>query len=59
MANPEHVKVLKKDAETATQKQFDPDETLSWDHLGGPDKEYLLKHLEQTRREIENSQCRM
>ena len=27
-------------------KKFDPDEILPWQHLGGPDKQYLLKHLE-------------
>ncbi len=44
------------DVETAAQKQFDPEETLPWEHLGGPDKKYLLGHLEQTRKEIDNSE---
>jgi len=26
------------------QKQFDADALLPWEHLGGPDKKYLLKH---------------
>ena len=47
------------DVETAAQKQFTPEETLPWDHLGGPGKEYLLGHLEETKKEIENSECRM
>lgn len=33
------------DIETAATKQFDPDEIFPWDHLGGPEKNYLLKHL--------------
>ena len=47
------------DVEVAAQKQFDPEETLPWEHLGGPDKKYLLGHLEETKKEIENSECRM
>jgi radical SAM family uncharacterized protein len=27
-------------------RKFEPDETLPWEHLGGPNKEYLLKHLQ-------------
>jgi len=34
------------DVEAAAQKQFNPDETLPWEHLGGPDKKYLLSHLD-------------
>ena len=34
------------DVEAAAQRQFDPDETLPWEHLGGPDKKYLLSHLD-------------
>ena len=33
--------------DTAAQKQFSPDATLPWDHLGGPQKKHLLKHLEK------------
>ncbi|HUT31068.1 MAG TPA: TIGR03960 family B12-binding radical SAM protein [Sedimentisphaerales bacterium] len=29
------------------QKQFAPDEILPWQHLGGPAKDYLLRHLEE------------
>ena len=47
------------DIETAAQKQFNPGETLPWEHLGGPDKKYLLGHLEEAKKEIENSELRM
>jgi hypothetical protein len=47
------------DVETAAQKQFDPAETLPWDHLGGPDKRYLLNHLEEANKVIENLESRM
>jgi hypothetical protein len=43
--------------EDAAQKQFAPDDILPWEHLGGPDKKYLLGHLEKTMeeaKEIEN-----
>jgi radical SAM superfamily enzyme YgiQ (UPF0313 family) len=33
------------DVEAAAQKQFDPEEILPWEHLGGPDKKYLLGHF--------------
>jgi radical SAM family uncharacterized protein len=39
------------DVETAAQKQFGPEETLHWEHLGGPDKKYLLGHLEDATKE--------
>jgi radical SAM superfamily enzyme YgiQ (UPF0313 family) len=29
----------------AAQRQFATDEILPWEHLGGPEKDYLLKHL--------------
>ena len=32
-------------AETAAQRQFKRNEILPWQHLGGPGREYLLKHL--------------
>jgi radical SAM family uncharacterized protein len=35
------------DVEDAAQKQFDTNESFPWEHLGGPDKEYLLGHLEK------------
>jgi len=34
------------DLETIAQREFAREETLPWEHLGGPDKEYLLKHLQ-------------
>jgi radical SAM superfamily enzyme YgiQ (UPF0313 family) len=42
------------DVEAAAQRQFAADEILPWEHLGGPDKKYLLDHLEKAREEIEN-----
>ena len=33
--------------EDVAQRQFEPDEILLWDHLGGPDKKYLLGHIEK------------
>ena len=33
--------------EEAAQRQFAPDEILPWEHLGGPDKNYLLRHFEK------------
>jgi len=35
------------DIDTAAQRQFGPDEILPWEHLGGPDKKYLLGHLDK------------
>ena len=32
--------------EEAAQRQFAPEEPLPWDHLGGPDKSYLLRHYQ-------------
>jgi len=32
------------DLEEAAQRRFAPDELLPWEHLGGPDKSYLLTH---------------
>ena len=32
--------------ETAAQRKFSPDEILPWEHLAGPDKKYLLGHLD-------------
>jgi radical SAM family uncharacterized protein len=39
------------DVEVAAQRQFDSDATLPWEHLGGPDKKYLLSHLENATEE--------
>jgi hypothetical protein len=40
------------DVEAAAQKQFNPDESLPWEHLGGPDNQYLLEHLEKSKKAI-------
>lgn len=36
------------DIEATAQKAFDPDQILPWEHLGGPDKKYLLTHYRET-----------
>lgn len=38
--------------DAAAQKQFEPDETLPWQHLGGPDKNYLLTLLDKATKTI-------
>ncbi|MHC4436844.1 MAG: TIGR03960 family B12-binding radical SAM protein [Planctomycetota bacterium] len=43
------------DLEAVAQKQFNPGETLPWENLGGPDKKYLLDHLDKAKKGIENS----
>jgi radical SAM family uncharacterized protein len=35
------------DVDKAAQRQFEPDQILPWEHLGGPDKNYLLEHLKK------------
>jgi radical SAM superfamily enzyme YgiQ (UPF0313 family) len=35
------------DLNELAQKRFERDEILPWEHLGGPDKKYLLDHLEK------------
>jgi radical SAM superfamily enzyme YgiQ (UPF0313 family) len=40
------------DVEAAAQKQFDPDETLPWEHLGGPGKKYLLGHFDDAMKDV-------
>jgi len=46
------------DIEAAAQRQFSTEEILPWEHLGGPDKNYLLKHfddaMEKTRKYSEH-----
>ena len=41
------------DIETAAQRQFNPAEILPWEHLGGPDKKYLLTHLNEAMNKVE------
>lgn len=36
------------DLDQLAQKQFDTEDTLPWDHLGGPEKKYLLGHLKES-----------
>jgi radical SAM superfamily enzyme YgiQ (UPF0313 family) len=38
--------------DTVAQKQFAKDEVLPWGHLGGPEKDYLLKHFAETTEKI-------
>jgi len=40
------------DLEAAAQRHFAPDETLPWEHLGGPSKDYLLTHYDAAREAI-------
>ncbi|HLB73760.1 MAG TPA: TIGR03960 family B12-binding radical SAM protein [Sedimentisphaerales bacterium] len=42
--------------EAAAQRQFEREEILPWQHLGGPEKEYLLKHLDEGQA-VGNSEC--
>jgi radical SAM family uncharacterized protein len=42
------------DLEELAQRRFNSDEILPWEHLGGPDKKYLLGHFEKAMKEIEN-----
>ncbi|MGA2171559.1 MAG: TIGR03960 family B12-binding radical SAM protein [Sedimentisphaerales bacterium] len=36
----------------AAQRQFATDDILLWEHLGGPEKDYLLKHLTEATEKI-------
>jgi len=40
------------DVEILAQREFERDEILPWEHLGGPGKKYLLGHLEKTQQLI-------
>ena len=42
------------DVERLAAREFGREEILPWEHLGGPEKEYLLGHLEETKKRIEN-----
>ena len=42
------------DVEKLAAREFSRDEILPWEHLGGPGKEYLLGHLKETMKRIEN-----
>ncbi len=41
-----------RDIEDEAQKYFASDEILPWQHLGGPDKEYLLGHLQTAIKQV-------
>jgi len=41
-----------RDVEAAAQRQYDLNETLPWEHLGGPDKKYLSGHLDDAMRDV-------
>jgi radical SAM superfamily enzyme YgiQ (UPF0313 family) len=43
------------DVEAAARRQFAADETLPWEHLGGPDKKYLLNHFEKAMEDVHKS----
>ena len=42
------------DFEQLAQRQFGRDEILPWEHLGGPEKEFLLGHLDKAIEEVKN-----
>ncbi|MFC1636598.1 TIGR03960 family B12-binding radical SAM protein [Planctomycetota bacterium] len=42
------------DLDKLAQRQFNPDEILPWEHLGGPDKKYLLAHLKKAMDEVKS-----
>jgi radical SAM family uncharacterized protein len=44
------------DLDKLAQKEFSAGENLPWEHLGGPDKDYLLGHLEKSIKEMKNSE---
>ena len=41
------------DVEVLAQKSYREDEVLPWDHLGGPEKDYLLKHYHKAMAELD------
>jgi radical SAM family uncharacterized protein len=41
------------DLESLAQRQFGTDEILPWEHLGGPEKKYLLTHLNKAMKKDE------
>jgi len=42
------------DVDELAQREFAAGDSLPWEHLGGPEKNYLLGHLEQAMNEIYN-----
>jgi radical SAM family uncharacterized protein len=43
------------DIEAEAQRQFDEGDILPWEHLGGPEKQYLLKHYKDAIEKLNNS----
>ena len=43
------------DAEQMAMREFTTGQMLPWEHLGGPEKDYLLKHYRQAGQMIENA----
>jgi len=43
------------DLESLAQRQFGTDDNLPWEHLGGPDKKYLLDHFEKAMDKIKSA----
>ncbi len=43
------------DVEAAAQRKFEPGEILPWEHLGGPDKKYLLTHLDDAMKTVKDA----
>ena len=44
------------DLDELAQKKFNADEILPWEHLGGPEKEYLLRHLDDAMGKVKLSE---
>jgi radical SAM family uncharacterized protein len=42
------------DVEKLAEREFGREEILPWEHLGGPEKKYLLGHLEESMKRFEN-----
>jgi len=40
------------EVETLAQREFGRDEIMPWEHLGGPEKKYLLGHLEEAKQQV-------
>jgi radical SAM family uncharacterized protein len=47
------------DVERLAERVFGHEEILPWEHLGGPGKEYLLGHLEEAMKRIDNAELRI
>ncbi|UCD52780.1 MAG: TIGR03960 family B12-binding radical SAM protein [Phycisphaerales bacterium] len=46
------------DLQAAAQKEFAPEAILPWEHLGGPEKAYLLKHFNEVTGHLQRQQQR-